>query len=351
MGKRPKAYLGSRFATHVRFAFIAWLALSFLFVQSLQTVAHADTKKKPNYGRIKLSTNPGGYPVLIDGVPSGNTTTNDRLLDLPPGPHTIEIIFPNGERWTREFVIAAGRIYCVGLAYTPRSISIPPKLPCPYPVNVSAPASVNDGEVITFTADVAYSGSSALNYTWTISPANARIMNGAGTPTIMVDSTGIGRNNVTAILVVDDGSGERACRQTAQAVTSVISTPPPPVKARIYDQFQPPAFDDVKARLDNLAIELQNAPTSQGYIIVYSGRRSRAGQADRLATRAKNYMVKERGIDSSRLVVINGGYRESDYFELWLVPQGAEPPQATPTVQPGDAQPGTEQRPRRSRRG
>ena len=351
MGKRSETSIRSCFAIHARFAFIAWLALSFLFVQSLQTNVHADTKKKPSYGRIKVSTNPGGYPILIDGQPAGNTTPSERLLDLPAGTHTVEIVFPNGERWTREFVVAAGRIYCIGLAYSPRTIPIPPKVPCPYPVNVSAPATVNDGEVITFTADVGYSGSSALNYTWTISPAGARIINGAGTPTIMVDSTGIGRNNVTAILVVDDGSGERSCRQTAQAVTNIISTPPPPVKARIYDQFEPPAFDDVKARLDNLAIELQNAPTSQGYIIVYSGRRSRAGQADRLATRAKNYMIKERGIDSSRVVIINGGYRDSDYFELWLVPQGAEPPQATPTVQPGETQPATDVRPRRSRRG
>ncbi|MDT4895710.1 MAG: hypothetical protein QOH25_787 [Acidobacteriota bacterium] len=341
----------SRAAVRARFAFIAIAALSFLFVQTWQTTAHADTKKKPSYGRIKISTNPGGYPVLIDGQPAGSTTVSERLLDLPPGSHTVEIIFPNSERWTREFIVAAGRIYCIGLAYNPRTIPIPAALPCPYPVNVSAPATANDGDVITFTADVAYAGSSALNYTWTVSPASARIVSGAGTPTIMVDSTGIGRQPVTAILVVDDGSGERVCRQTAQAVTNIITIPPPPVKSRLYDQFEPPAFDDVKARLDNLAIELQNAPTSQAYIIVYSGRRSRAGQADRLAARAKAYMIKERGIDSSRVVVINGGYRESDYFELWLVPQGAEPPQATPTVQPGDTQPGMDLRPRRSRRG
>ena len=337
-------------AVHARFVIVALVALSFLFAQSLQTTAHADTKKKPNYGRIKISTNPGGYPVLIDGQPAGTTTESERLLDLPPGSHTVEIMFPNNERWTREFIVAAGRIYCIGLAYNPRTIPIPAALPCPYPVNVSAPQTANDGDVITFTADVAYTGSSALNYTWTVSPAGVRILSGAGTPTIMVDSTGVGRQPITAILVVDDGSGERVCRQTAQAMTNINAIVLPPVKARLYDQFEPPAFDDVKARLDNLAIELQNAPTSQAYIIVYSGRRSRAGQADRLAARAKDYMTKERGIDSSRLVVINGGYRESDYFELWLVPQGADAPQATPTVQPGDTQPGLDLRPRRSRR-
>jgi len=339
----------ARAAVRGRLAFVALVALTFLFAQSLQTTARADTKKKPNYGRVKISTNPGGYPVLIDGQPAGSTTVSERLLDLPPGTHNVEIIFPNGERWTREFVVSAGRIYCIGLAYNPRTIPIPAALPCPYPVNVSAPATANEGDVITFTADVAYSGSSALNYTWTVSPAGARIISGAGTPTIMVDSTGIGSQTVTAILMVDDGSGERMCRQTAQAVTNIASIPLPPVKSRIYDQFEPPAFDDVKARLDNLAIELQNAPTSQGFVIVYSGRRSRAGQADRLAQRSKDYLTRERGLDSSRLVVLNGGYRETDYFELWVVPQGAEPPRATPTVQAYEAQPATAA-PRRSRR-
>jgi hypothetical protein len=334
-----------------RFALVALVALSFLFAQSLYITARAD-KKRPNYGHVKLSVktdDPNGYELLIDGNGAGRTTVSERLLKLDEGPHTVEIIFPNGERWTRQFVVSGGRIYCIGLAYSERAIPIPAPLPCPYPVSISAPQSANDGDVITFTADVAYKGTSALNYTWTVSPASARILNGAGTPTIMVDSTGVGRQPVTAILVVDDGSGERTCRQSAQAVTNINAVIIPLPKSRIYDQFEPPAFDDVKARLDNLAIELQNAPSTQAYIIVYSGRRSRPGQADKLAARAKSYLTKDRGIDSSRLVVINGGYRESDYFELWLVPQGAEPPQATPTLQPGDAQPGT-YRPRRSSR-
>lgn len=348
MAKRQEART-YKTAVRAKFAFAALIALSFLFAQSLVANVYAD--KKPNYGRVKISTTPGGYPILIDGKPAGDTTTSERLLDLPPGLHTVEIIFPNDERWTREFNVNAGRVYCIGLAYAPKTIPIPPKLPCPYPVNVSAPSVVNDGDVITFASDVAYSGSSALNYTWTVSPASARIISGAGTPTIMVDTTGLGKQRVAAILVVDDGSGERVCRQTAQANTNVIPLPPPVIKQKCYDCFPFTAFDDTKARLDNLAIELQNAPTSQGYIIVYAGRGSRAGQADRLIKRAKDYLVHQRGIDASRLSVINGGYRDTDYFELWVVPQGAEPPQPSPTAQPGDAQPGPDMRPRRSRRG
>src|ERR1044071_4824755 len=93
----------------VKFAFVALVALSFLFAESFQLPHRAKNKKNPAYARIKLSTNPGGYPVLIDDQPAGNTTVSERLLDLPAGPHKVEIIFPNGERWTRGLGISGGR--------------------------------------------------------------------------------------------------------------------------------------------------------------------------------------------------------------------------------------------------
>jgi len=313
--------------------------------------ASADAKKKPNYGEIEISTNPGGFPLLIDGKPSGDTSTNVRVLPLEPGRHTIEVQMPNGGRWVRDFNVEAGRRQCVVLNYRPRKIVIE-KSPCPYPVNVSAPTAVNEGDLSTFSSDVAYGGTSPLNYTWTVSPAEAKIVSGAGTPTITVDSTGLGGRTITAILVVDDGSGDAACRQRAQATTNVVERPKPPVNCRPFDQFPSVAFDDDKARFDNLAIELQNAPDDQAYIIVYAGRRSRTGQADRLGQRTLNYLVTERGLDSRRVTIINGGYRETDSFEIWICPPGAQPPQATPTVQPGDVMPAQPRpRPRRRSRG
>src|SRR5919199_53445 len=211
--------------------------------------------QQPTTGRIEVSTQPGGYPITIDGQPAGETTDYVRAIELDPGPHTVEIIFPNNTRWAQTFNIIAGRKNCVALNYRPRTIEVPAiaASPCPYPVNVTAPATVADGDIVTFTADVAYQGPSALNYTWTVSPPAARILSGAGTPTITVDSSGLNNRKLTAILVVDDGSGDRACRQTAQAATAVgglpqISTP------RRFDEFPSIAHDDDKARFDNLAI-------------------------------------------------------------------------------------------------
>jgi hypothetical protein len=335
--RQHKSYLSIRAGRSL--CLLATLAVAALLFGSAPATGakQKNRKNQPTTGRIEVSTNPGGYPVFIDGAPAGETTEYVRAIELDPGTHTVEIIFPNNTRWQQTFQIAVGRRFCVALNYRPQTISLPavPVSPCPYPVNVSAPATVNDGDVITFSADVGYAGPSGLNYTWTVSPPSARILTGAGTPTITVDSSGIGNRRVTAILVVDDGSGDRACRQSSQATTAVVAQRIPEGPRR-FDEFPSIAFDDDKARLDNLAIELQNNPGAQGYIIAYAGRRSRPGEAERLGDRAVRYLTVTRGISRNRLVVVNGGYRESNTYELWLVPQGAEAPRATPTIDPAD---------------
>lgn len=325
-----------------RAVFAAILALTACAALLLTTGAEAKKKQnkknqQPTTGRIEVSTQPAGYPITIDGQPAGETTDYVRAIELDPGQHTVEITFPNGTPWRQTFNIVAGRKNCIALNYRPRTIEIPAiaASPCPYPVNVTAPAQVADGDIVTFTADVAYQGPSALNYTWTVSPPAARILSGVGTPTITVDSSGLGNRRVTAILVVDDGSGDRSCRQTAQAATGVSGLPTI-TPAKRFDEFPSIAHDDDKARFDNLAIELQNNPGATGYIIAYAGRNSRAGEADRMTKRAADYLSTNRGIGRERLVTINGGYRESNSFELWLVPQGAEAPRPTPTVSPDE---------------
>ncbi len=335
----------NRFGLYGKLAFVALIALTFCVAHPAST-AHAKKRKPAKYGTIKIRTAPGGYPLEIDGKSYGITTTADSSFNLDPGVHTLVITLPDGQQWTREFTLDAGRIKCVALNYRPAPPR--PASPCPFPVNLSAPSQVNDGEIITYSADAAYSGNSALSYAWTVSPGNARILSGAGTPTITVDSTGLAGQTITATLVVDDGSGEPMCRQTANASTFV---PPLSVRenpSREFDVCCSCSFDDQKARLDNLAVELQNDPSTTSYIIAYGGRTSRTGQADRLGARARDYIVMQRGIDPSRIVVLNGGFREEDCVELWVVPSGATPPQPTPTVQAGDVRPPKET-PRRRR--
>ena len=336
----------SRHRAYAKFAFAALLALTFCMAYPA-SAAYAKKPKLAKYGSIRILSTPDGLPIEIDGRPEGVTTLDYRSFDRDPGLHTIVITLPNGKRWTREIDLQAGRIKCVAINYR----SSPPlvKSPCPYPVSLSVDAEVNEGEILTFAADTAYSGNALLNYAWSLSPADAKILTNAANK-ITVDSTGLGGQRLTATLVVDDGSGDPVCRQTAQASTLVRPPEHHENPSRQFDVCHTCSFDDQKARLDNLAVELQNDPTTTTYVIAYGGRTSRIGQADLLGTRARDYLVRQRGIDQSRIVVLHGGFREEDSVELWIVPRGAIPPQPTPTVQAGDVRPAGTALIRRGRR-
>lgn len=119
-------------------------------------------------------------------------------------------------------------------------------------------------------------------------------------------------------------------------------------EARKIDEFGDICCDAEMARLTNYLIELQKDPTTQGYLIFYGGRfydscwyggkrhgkrRPRRGEAAARAARIVPYLTKQRGLDPWRLVVLEGGYRESWTAELWIVPSGAKPPVLTSTVQ------------------
>jgi hypothetical protein len=327
-----------------KLALAALIALTFCMAHPAST-AYAKKRKLAKYGSIKILSTPGGLPIEIDGRPEGVTSTDYRSFDRDPGIHTIVITLPNGQRWTREIDLRAGNIKCVAINFKAAPVVTSP---CPYPVSLLVDAEVNEGDIVTFTADTAYSGTSPLNYTWSVSPSTAKIQTNIENK-ITVDSTGLGGQRITATLVVDDGSGDAACRVTAQASTMVR---PPEHHERPSTQFDvccSCSFDDQKARLDNLAVTLQNDPTATTYVIGYGGRTSRIGTADLLGTRARDYLVANRGIDASRITVLNGGFREEDCVELWMVPSGATPPQATPTVQAGDVRPARSTTPRRRR--
>lgn len=322
-------------ASHFKFAFLFLAALAlFAFASAGEASAKP---KKANYGTIKILTNPGGLLLTIDGQTRGETLTEYRSFDLNPGIHNVSVTLPNGKLWTRDIEVPAGRVKCVVVNYRP--LPPLPKSPCPYPVSISAPQTVNEGEIITFAADVTYGGTESLKYAWTVNPTAAKVISGAGTPTITVDSTGLGGQRVIATLVVTDGSSDPTCRQSAQSVAVVTAPERKTIVSRDFDECKNCTFDDQKARLDNLAVELQNDPTARAYIIAYGGRYSPLSQVEMLMKRARDYMVEQRGIDASRLVTVNGGFREDDSVELWVVPAGAEPPRATPTVQAGEVKP------------
>ncbi len=99
---------------------------------------------------------------------------------------------------------------------------------------------------------------------------------------------------------------------------------PPPYEE--FDMLVFKAFDDVKFRLDNYAIGLQGRTNGSGYMIIYQGTEKRAPDADKMAKRTLDYLVKVRGIDPSRLTLIQGGQRLQTTIALYFVyPNGTIP--------------------------
>lgn len=263
------------------------------------------------------SGNPLRYRYRVSGgriVGDGANTVWD-LSGVAPGSYAASVEVDNGE------------VGC--MAFTSTAVVVrecpPPVIRCPI-VRVIGPENAELNAPVTFIANVSGGDPSVVpTYNWVISTGT--ILSGQGTDTITVDRAGLGGQTITAR--VDVGGGfDPSCQATAEGATTLDNIP----VARKFDEFPSIAFDDDKARLDNLAIELQNTPGAQGYIFIYASDRARPGQVERLIARTRDYLVVSRGIDASRLVIVNGGTRggANPIFELYIVPPGAQPPSARP---------------------
>ena len=186
---------------------------------------------------------------------------------------------------------------------------------CPT-VSVDGPdATVQPGQSMTFTANVAGGSQESVTYSWSVDQGT--ITSGQGTPSITVDTTGLTDTTVRATVTV--GNLCATCTNNEASNTGVVAGIPQP---REIDQFGRLANDEVKARLDLFGGELQSDPNSTGYIITYGPAR----EVTRRETLIRNYLTTNRGIDPGRLVFINGGTEREIRTRLILVPAGAEAP-------------------------
>jgi hypothetical protein len=292
----------------------------------------------PQVQLSSTASDPDGDTLLYTYSTTGGRITGEGpnvtwdLAGVQPGTYTATVEVDDG---------------CGCVAFSSTTVTVtgecspPPAPPCPT-ISVDCPTAITEeGRSVTFTASATGGASNIIpTYTWSVSAGT--ISSGQGTPSITVDTTGLGGQSITA--TVEVGGLDPSCSRSASCTAQVGRR----AEARKFDEYGNIAFNDEKARLDNFAIQLQNEPGSQGYIIGYGGRRGRAGEGLARADRAKDYVVNTRGIEAGRIVTVDGGHREDLTVELWIVPTGATPPTATPTVQPSEVQ--TTRPARRARR-
>ena len=198
---------------------------------------------------------------------------------------------------------------------------------CPT-VKVSGPYEVKSGDSLTLTVYVSGGPKEVTpTYNWTVSAG--AISSGQGTSVITVDTSEVlAGSTITA--TVDVGGFDRECSTSNSLTSEVLAKKADARKVAEYGKIK---TDEEKAVLDKYAAELVNDLSAQGYIVAYRGRQGGDKEMQAAVMRALNYLTKEKAMDGSRILNLEGGQRENLAIELWVVPQGAEAPKPTPTVE------------------
>jgi hypothetical protein len=99
--------------------------------------------------------------------------------------------------------------------------------------------------------------------------------------------------------------------------------------AEKFDEYGSIGHCDLTARLDNLAVELQNDRRLKAYLVSYDAAEKTGEHANHSLSTSRHYLINQRGVEPERVFVVNGGRKEGVervLNELWVVPEGAPPP-------------------------
>jgi hypothetical protein len=267
------------------------------------TATNLNPKKTASYSWT------GGNGVNVKG---DNTTGNVDTSGLAPGNYTVTGHVSEGQK--------AGQFADCTANFTIKQYD-PPTISCS-----ANPTTLKPGDTATITAQGVSPQNRPLTYTYS---ASAGQISGTGN-TATLTTTGAPAGTITITCNVQDDKG-----QTASSTTSVsIEQPPPPPAPKTKqlcsisfdrDKKRPARVDnEAKACLDDVALNLQQQTDATAVLVGEAA--SDEKKADTLAAQravnTKDYLVKEKGIDASR-VSVRTGTQGNKEVENYLVPAGA----------------------------
>jgi hypothetical protein len=274
------------------------------------------------------------YSWSGDGVSGNGTTATVNTASLAPGSHTVSCGVKegkSGKEGLKPWESAQSTT-----TFTVKEFE-PPTISCSI-----SPTTIKPGDSATITATANSPQNRPLTYTYT---ASAGSVNGSG-PSATFSSTGAPTGPISITCNVADDKGHNASANTS--VT--IEAPPPPPQPHTQtlcsinfttDKARPTRVDnEAKACLDEVALDLQRQADAKAVVVgesnakekdktakqeKFSAKHKRAKVDDYAAERAvntKDYLVKEKGIDPSRVSVATGT-ADDQKVEDYLVPAGA----------------------------
>jgi hypothetical protein len=294
------------------------------------TVTGAAMNLNPKKTATYSWTSSGG---AVNGT--GSTVT---VSSTTPGTYTVNGHVTEGAK--------AGQSADCTATYTVRDVG-PPSASCS-----ASPSSVNPGDSSTITISASSPQNRPLSYSYN---ATAGSISGT-TPSATLSTVGAAPGTITVTCGVADDKGHNA---SATASVNVIAPPPPPPPPPApapmasslcsvsfeRDAKRPTRVDnEAKACLDDIALKLQRSSDAKLALVGNEDakeqaadgreakrRHSKPSDAAQRAVNTKDYLVTDKGIDASRIVVYTGT-DDSKTVTTTLIPMGATNPAASDTA-------------------
>jgi hypothetical protein len=271
------------------------------------TITGTATNLNPKKNATYAWTGNNGVKVAGDST-TGNVDTNG----LNPGSYTVTGHVSQGQK--------AGQFADCTANFEVKQFE-PPTISCS-----ANPTTLKPGDSSTITAQGVSPQNRPLTYTYSTSAGQ---INGSNT-TATLNTSGAPAGPITVTCNVSDDKG-----QTASSTTSVnIEQPPPPPQPKTQtlcsinfdrDKRRPARVDnEAKACLDDVALNLQRQSDATAVVVGDSATNEKMGPklAAQRAVNTKDYLVKEKGIDASR-VQVRTGTEAGKQVQNYLVPSGA----------------------------
>jgi hypothetical protein len=278
------------------------------------------------------------YSISGDGISGANNsaTATVNTANLTPGEHTVKCDAKEGKpgkEGAKPWQVATSST----ASFTVKEFE-PPTISC----SVS-PTTIKPGDSATVTATATSPQNRPLTYTYTASAGNATGTDASAS----YSSTGAPTGPVSITCNVADDKGHTASANTSLTILEPPKPPQPHTQALCSINFEndkkrPTRVDnEAKACLDEVALGLQRQSDAKAVVVGQSNAKEKAAMEkqqkleakrrhpkpveDSAAMRAvntKDYLVKEKGIDPSRISVATSA-TDGQKVEDYLVPAGA----------------------------
>jgi hypothetical protein len=274
------------------------------------------------------------YSWTGTGVTGNGATATVPTASLDPGSYTVKGTVKEGK--PRKEGLKPGQSAECSASFTVKEFE-PPTVSCS-----TNPSTIKPGDTSTVTAMGTSPQNRPLTYSYA---AAAGTISGSGT-TATFSSTGAPAGSVGITCTVADDKHHTANAETG---VTIVAPPPPPIPhtqalcsmSFDKDKHRSTRVDnEAKACLDEIALDLQRQSDAKAVIAGDSNAKEKAktakeekfaakhkhakveDSAAQRAVNAKDYLVKEKGIDPSRITVVTGA-EDGQKVEDYLVPAGA----------------------------